>query len=111
MSIIGVDHVQLAIPPGREARAREFYCGTLELPERPKPPELATSPMSRAGRTGCGSRTNISFVPAGPSRLGLGKGRSIDVLRIIHDSMDLGRPSAGGAMSRGGKGKRNRRRR
>ena len=41
MSIIGVDHVQLAMPPGREARAREFYCGVLELPERPKPPELA----------------------------------------------------------------------
>jgi hypothetical protein len=41
MSIIGVDHVQLAMPPGREARAREFYCEVLELPERPKPPELA----------------------------------------------------------------------
>jgi catechol 2,3-dioxygenase-like lactoylglutathione lyase family enzyme len=41
MSIIGLDHVQLAMPPGREARAREFYCDVLELPERPKPPELA----------------------------------------------------------------------
>jgi catechol 2,3-dioxygenase-like lactoylglutathione lyase family enzyme len=41
MAIIGVDHVQLAMPPGREARAREFYCDVLELPERPKPPELA----------------------------------------------------------------------
>lgn len=43
MSIIGVDHVQLAMPPGREARAREFYCDVLELPERPKPPELRGS--------------------------------------------------------------------
>jgi catechol 2,3-dioxygenase-like lactoylglutathione lyase family enzyme len=41
MSIIGVDHVQLAMPPGSEARAREFYGDVLELPERPKPPELA----------------------------------------------------------------------
>ena len=41
MSIIGVDHVQLAMPPGKEARAREFYCDVLELPERPKPPQLA----------------------------------------------------------------------
>ena len=41
MSIIGIDHVQLAMPPGREARAREFYCDVLGLPERPKPPELA----------------------------------------------------------------------
>ena len=40
MSIIGVDHVQLAVPPGREARAREVYCDVLELPERIKPPEL-----------------------------------------------------------------------
>jgi catechol 2,3-dioxygenase-like lactoylglutathione lyase family enzyme len=41
MSIIGVDHVQLAMPPGSEARARAFYGDVLELPERPKPPELA----------------------------------------------------------------------
>ena len=41
MSIIGVDHVQLARPPGSEARARAFYGDVLELPERPKPPELA----------------------------------------------------------------------
>jgi catechol 2,3-dioxygenase-like lactoylglutathione lyase family enzyme len=41
MSIIGVDHVQLAMPPGSEARAREFYGDVLELPERRKPPELA----------------------------------------------------------------------
>ena len=41
MGIIGLDHVQLAMPPGGEARARAFYCEALRLPERPKPPELA----------------------------------------------------------------------
>ncbi len=34
-------HVQLAIPPGSEARAREFYVGVLGLEELPKPPTLA----------------------------------------------------------------------
>ena len=39
--IVGVDHVQLAMPKGEEARARAFYAGLLEIPEAPKPPELA----------------------------------------------------------------------
>lgn len=41
MDIIGVDHVQLAMPAGRENDARRFYSGLLGLPESPKPPELA----------------------------------------------------------------------
>jgi len=39
--ISGIDHVQLAMPPGGEAAARAFYGGLLGLPERPKPPNLA----------------------------------------------------------------------
>jgi catechol 2,3-dioxygenase-like lactoylglutathione lyase family enzyme len=39
--IVGIDHVQLAMPPGREAEARAFYNGLLGLPEIAKPPELA----------------------------------------------------------------------
>ena len=39
--ILGLDHVQLAMPPGQEALAREFYSGTLGLTEVPKPPNLA----------------------------------------------------------------------
>ncbi len=34
-------HVQLAMPPGGEARAQEFYGGILGLQQVPKPPELA----------------------------------------------------------------------
>jgi catechol 2,3-dioxygenase-like lactoylglutathione lyase family enzyme len=37
----GLDHVQLAMPAGEEARAREFYCGILGLTEIPKPANLA----------------------------------------------------------------------
>lgn len=41
MRILGLEHVQLAMPPGREAEAREFYSGLLGIPEIPKPPDLA----------------------------------------------------------------------
>ena len=39
--LVGVDHVQLAMPRGREAEARAFYQKVLGLGERPKPPVLA----------------------------------------------------------------------
>jgi catechol 2,3-dioxygenase-like lactoylglutathione lyase family enzyme len=41
MTIRGIDHVQLAMPPGGEDAARSFYAGVLEMDEIPKPPELA----------------------------------------------------------------------
>ena len=41
MRVVGLDHVQLAMPAGREDEAREFYSGLLGLPEIVKPPELA----------------------------------------------------------------------
>ena len=41
MKVIGIEHVQLAMPPGEEDRARAFYSGLLGIPEVPKPPELA----------------------------------------------------------------------
>jgi catechol 2,3-dioxygenase-like lactoylglutathione lyase family enzyme len=41
MRVVGVDHVQLAMPAGREEDARRFYGGLLGLPETAKPPELA----------------------------------------------------------------------
>lgn len=36
-----IDHVQLAMPPGQEAKARAFYVELLGLTEVPKPPNLA----------------------------------------------------------------------
>jgi catechol 2,3-dioxygenase-like lactoylglutathione lyase family enzyme len=41
MHIIGLDHVQLAMPAGAEAEARAFYAGLLHLREIPKPEQLA----------------------------------------------------------------------
>jgi catechol 2,3-dioxygenase-like lactoylglutathione lyase family enzyme len=41
MTIHSIDHVQLAMPAGEEATAREFYSGILGLTEVPKPPALA----------------------------------------------------------------------
>ncbi len=39
--ILGFDHVQLAMPPGGEAKARAFYGGVLGFDEVVKPPDLA----------------------------------------------------------------------
>jgi catechol 2,3-dioxygenase-like lactoylglutathione lyase family enzyme len=41
MPICQSDHVQLAMPSGKEEAAREFYSGLLGIPEVPKPPILA----------------------------------------------------------------------
>ena len=44
--ITGLDHLQLAMPAGKEAEARAFYSDLLGLAELEKPPQLA-------GRGGC----------------------------------------------------------
>ena len=41
MPVYGIDHVQLAIPVGGEALARQFYGELLGLAEISKPPNLA----------------------------------------------------------------------
>jgi catechol 2,3-dioxygenase-like lactoylglutathione lyase family enzyme len=41
VAIVGIEHVQLAMPAGREADARQFYSGLLGIPEVTKPPALA----------------------------------------------------------------------
>ena len=44
--MVGLDHVQLAMPAGRETDAEAFYSGVLGIPRVPKPALLA-------GRGGC----------------------------------------------------------
>jgi catechol 2,3-dioxygenase-like lactoylglutathione lyase family enzyme len=39
--IVGLDHVQLAMPPGREDEAEAFYVGLLGFERLPKPAPLA----------------------------------------------------------------------
>lgn len=41
MRVIRLEHVQLAMPPGGEDRAREFYAELLGIAEIPKAPNLA----------------------------------------------------------------------
>ena len=41
MKVRHLDHVQLAMPAGREDEAVAFYEGLLGIPRRPKPPHLA----------------------------------------------------------------------
>lgn len=40
MTLRAIHHVQVSIPIGAEAAAREFYCGVLGLNEIPKPEAL-----------------------------------------------------------------------
>jgi catechol 2,3-dioxygenase-like lactoylglutathione lyase family enzyme len=41
VSIVAIDHVQLAMPAGGEDAARRFYANVLGIPETPKPEHLA----------------------------------------------------------------------
>lgn len=41
MTLLAIDHVQLAMPAGRESDARAFYAGILGLTEVAKPEDLA----------------------------------------------------------------------
>ncbi len=41
MALLGLDHIQLAMPAGGEGQARAFYSGLLGIPEREKPANLA----------------------------------------------------------------------
>lgn len=43
MAYLALDHVQIAMPPGREEEARAFYRGVLGLDEVPKPVPMRAS--------------------------------------------------------------------
>lgn len=58
MRIIGLDHVQIAIPVDGEEAARAFYGALLGLNEVPKPVELA-------GRGGCWYVVGDTFLHLG----------------------------------------------
>ncbi len=73
MTILGIEHVQLAMPAGREADAREFYSGLLGLPEVPKPPALA-------GRGG-------AWFESGPVKIHLGVDAGFQPARKAHPAL------------------------
>lgn len=71
--ITGLDHVQLAAPPGAEAVLRAFYTGVLGMTEIPKPPALAA-------RGGC-------WFQAGTAQLHLGVETGFRPARKAHPGL------------------------
>lgn len=63
---LGFDHVQLAIPPGGEERARAFYSEVLGLSEVEKPVEMAgrQAIWFASGPVSLHIRTDAEFHPA-----------------------------------------------
>ncbi|HEY2215104.1 MAG TPA: VOC family protein [Acidimicrobiales bacterium] len=56
--VVGLDHVQLAMPPGRESEAEAFYGGRLGFTRVPKP-----EPMAQRG--GCWFTSGAAVVHLG----------------------------------------------
>jgi catechol 2,3-dioxygenase-like lactoylglutathione lyase family enzyme len=65
--ILGLDHVQLAMPAGQESAARSFYAGVLGLIEETKPENLARrgGVWFRGGGLRLHLGVDKSFHPAG----------------------------------------------
>lgn len=73
MPVKSLDHVQLAMPPGREAEARAFYQDALGIPEVAKPANLAK-------RGGC-------WFERGPLKLHLGVESDFRPARKAHPAL------------------------
>jgi len=71
--ITGIDHVQVAMPPGQEAAARAFYADLLGMTELEKPPVLAV-------RGGC-------WFASGNAALHLGVEASFTPARKAHPAL------------------------
>jgi catechol 2,3-dioxygenase-like lactoylglutathione lyase family enzyme len=75
MRVVRLDHVQLAMPAGREAEAVAFYEGILGIPQVPKPAELAA-------RGGC-------WFEAGDLRVHLGVEEPFAPARKAHAAFEV----------------------
>ena len=73
MTVTGIDHVQVAAPPGCEDEARAFYGGLLGLEELPKPPALRANGgcWFRAGAQELHVGVEEPFAPARKAHPGL----------------------------------------
>jgi hypothetical protein len=71
--ITALDHVQLAMPPGREADAEHFYCDLLGFERIPKPPPVAK-------RGGC-------WFIKGPVKLHMGTDAEFRPVRKAHPGL------------------------
>ncbi|UNS97449.1 glyoxalase [Streptomyces tubbatahanensis] len=82
--VVGLDHVQLAAPPGCERAARAFHAGVLGMTERPKPAALAA-------RGGC-------WFTAGAAELHLGVEDGFRPARKAHPALRVA-PGASEALA------------
>lgn len=66
MTILSIDHVQIAMPAGEEDKARVFYMEQLGFTEIPKPPDLAKrgGAWFRAGNVQLHLGVEAEFRPA-----------------------------------------------
>ena len=81
MSVVGLDHVQVAAPPGCEDAARRFYGDLLGMPELPKPESLRArgGVWFEAGAQQLHVRVEEPFVPASKAH---------PALRVTSDGLD-----------------------
>ncbi|MDR6624040.1 VOC family protein [Caulobacter segnis] len=73
MTILAIEHVQLAMPAGEEDAARAFYRDLLGVAEKPKPPHLAA-------RGGC-------WFEDGPVKIHLGVEADFHPARKAHPAL------------------------
>jgi catechol 2,3-dioxygenase-like lactoylglutathione lyase family enzyme len=73
VTMLRIDHVQVAAPPGCESAAREFYGGLLGLEELPKPDALRArgGVWFRVGEQELHIGVEVPFVPAEKAHPGL----------------------------------------
>lgn len=98
-TVVGVHHVQVVVPKGKEQAAREFYCRVLNLPEIPGehapqdrggfwvavgdlPMHVATSAEMAAGLTGGYVAVQVTDIAKWEDRLIKAAVRFIDASRI-----------------------------
>jgi catechol 2,3-dioxygenase-like lactoylglutathione lyase family enzyme len=112
MSVIGIDHVQLAMPHGGEDQARRFYCGVLGMRETVKPVEEGHRPSRKAhpallvdDLAGLAHRLEMAGVPftAGKPLSGYIRGDTsdpfgnrIELMERVGETKRLADASAGG---------------
>jgi ribosomal protein S18 acetylase RimI-like enzyme len=84
--IVGVDHVQVAAPPGSEDAARAFYGGLLELPEIDKPERLRArgGVWFRAGDEELHIGIEADFKPAWKAHPALAVARASELRALAH---------------------------
>lgn len=88
--ILSIDHLQMAIPPGGEDKARAFYCDLLGMTEIPRPQAIVArgGVWFRSGTVALHLGVDVGFVPAVIAHPGL---------RVAEYAALVARLQAGGA--------------